>query len=285
MHSTFNLYKDAAKLVRDSGGVLFPTYYGAPIDQGGLDQATVDVVPAPDRGPFVVTSIQGLPFTQIVPGPPFRIDRVSIRAGGNELQYEPFLAQSFDRLQQDFGYTLPYPILIPPGGSCYIRNFVTGASGIEPESSEIVLSGFHTDARGARAIARNGQPWVIPFVHNHADTQRQDIQTERQMISDVVEMGYITTNYQSINFPAPPNLLLNARIRGVEIAQGNRAFNVAGALGFLQESGSTLLAKCQAGDAFTLRTVSTAAPIGDDEAFMCNLWTRRIYRQPNMQCN
>ena len=285
MQTTENLYKDAAKLIRDSGGVLFPSYYGAPIDQGGLDQATVDVVPSPDRGPFVVTSIQGLPFTQIQPGPPFRIDRVSIRAGGNELQYEPFLAQSFDFFQQDLGYTLPYPILIPPGGSCYIRNFVTGTNGIQPESSEIVLSGFHTDARGARAIARNGQPWVVPFVHNHADTQRQDIQTERQMISDVVEMGYITTNYQFRNFPGPPNLLLNARIRGVEIAQGNRAFNVSNGLGYLQQSGSTLLAKCQAGDSFTLRTVSTSPPISDEEAFMCNLWTRRIYRQPNMQCS
>lgn len=287
MQQTNNLYKDAAKLVRDSGGVLFPSFYGEPIDPASTDQATVDVVPSPDRGPFVVTGIFGLPYTQIFQtGAGFRIDRVSIRAGGNELQYEPFLANAFDRFATDFGYTLPYPVLIPPGGSCYIRNFVTGDSGVQPESPEIVLAGFHTDARGARAIARNGQPWVVPFVHNHGDSGRQDIQTERQLQANCVEFGYFPISYEdNSGFPSvAQNLLLNTRIRGVEIMNGNRSSSPIGAPAYLQSTGSTLLAKGQAGDSFTLRTVSNTLP-NPDAAYMANLWTRRIYRQPNLQCN
>jgi hypothetical protein len=287
MQQTSDLYKDTAKLVRDAGGVLFPSYYGAPVPPTANDQIAVDIVPSPDRGPFCITGIFGLPYTQInQTGVGFRIDRVSFRAGGNDLQYEPFLANSFDRVSEDFGYSLPYPILIPPGGSFYVRNFVTGTSGVQPESPEIVITGFHTDARGARTIARNGQPWVVPYVHNHADTGVQDIQTERQMVANVVEMGYFTSNYQDFSgFPATaPNLLLNARIRGVEIMQGNRAFSPAGVSGFLDSTGVDLLAKCAAGDSFTLRTVSNTLP-NLDAAFMGNLWTRRIYRQPNAQCN
>lgn len=287
MHATNNLFRDTAALVRSAGGVLFPSFYGAPLNQAAIDQVAVDIVPSPDRGPFVITGISGLPFadrpSQLGPG--FRIDRISIRAGGNDLQYEPFIANSFDRLSVDFGLTLPYPILIPPGGSCYIRNFVTGTTGVNVETPEIVLNGFHTDARGARAVARNGQPWVVPFVNNHADTGQQDIQTERQMISDVVEMGYFSVNYQLRPGPGlAPNLLLNARIRGVEIMQGNRQFAATGPGEYLATTGAQLLAKCQAGDAFTLRTVA-ATPLDPESAFMGNLFTRRIYRQPNIQCN
>jgi len=286
MHATNNLYRDTAALVRSAGGVLFPSFYGAPLNTAAVDQVAVDVVPSPDRGPFVVTGISGLPFTTITqPGPGFRIDRISIRAGGNDLQYEPFLANSFDRFSVDFGLTFPYPILIPPGGSCYIRNFVTGVTGETVDSPEIILNGFHTDARGARAVARNGQPWVVPFVNNHGDTGQQDIQTERQMISDVVEMGYFSVNYQSRPGPGlASNLLLNARIRGVEIMQGNRQFAQTGVGEYLGTTGAQLLAKCQAGDAFTLRTVANT-PLDPESAFMGNLFTRRIYRQPNLQCN
>jgi len=288
MQHTNDLYEDAARLVRDAGGVLFPSFYGAPVNFAAVqDQVAVDIVPSPDRGPFCVTGITGLPFTEIAQtGVGFRIDRISLRAGGNDLQYEPFLARSFDRISEDFGSTLPYPILIPPGGSLYLRNFVTGDTGIQPESPEIIISGFHTDARGARTIARNGQPWVVPYVHNHADTGAQDIQTERQMVANVVEMGYFSTCYQDFSlFPAAaPNLLLNARIRGVEICNGNRTFSPPGVQGFLETTGTNLLAKCAAGDAFTLRSVSNALP-NLDAAFMGNLWTRRIYRQPNSQCN
>jgi hypothetical protein len=267
-------YAHAAAMVRAGGGVIFPTFYGE--NYNVTDQAAFDIVPSPDRGPFIVTGITGLPFvtTNLA-----RTDRVQIRAGGNDLQFAPFLASAFTpgaQLPQGIDSCLNCPIVVPAGGSLFIRNNVEGAAGVAV-AGQITVSGFHTDARGQRIINRYGQPWVVPVVNDHAALAQTDIQFEVQMQAGVVEITHLVDGFQTTP------ILFSSRIRGVEIIQGATVLgDPAFAFNTPTSTGNELFAKASPGDGFTLRTVYAAAA---NNAYKANLWTRRIYRQPNQACN
>lgn len=265
-------YATAANIVRNAGGVLFPTFYGE--NFSATDQYTADIIPSPDRGTFIVTGITGLPFTTTNAA---RSDTIQIRAGGNDLQFAPFLASAFTpaaQLPQGVDSCLNCPIIVPAGGSLYLRNNVVGAAGVLV-NGQITVSGFHTDARGARAIARYGQPWVIPVVHD-ATVGNLDISTDRQFQAGCVELTHIVDAFQDIP------TLFSIRIRGVEVIQGATVLgDPAFSANTPTSTGNEYYAKIAAGDTVTLRTVYPAA--GD--VYKANIWTRRIYRQPNQQCN
>lgn len=269
-------YASAIDLVRRSGGVAFPTFYGEGYNV--TDQFAADIVPSPDRGPFIVTGISGLPFVTTTLT---RSDRIQIRAGGNDLQFAPFLASAFTpalQLPEGINSPLLHPILVPAGGSLFIRNFQEGAAAPVAVQGNLIISGFHTDARGAQAIARNGQPWVIPVVNDTNATGQTDIQLERQMDAGVVQISHLVDAFQTVP------LLFDVRIRGVQLSQGAVVFgDPAFAFNVPTATGNELYAKAAPGDTVTIRTVYPA-PAGAD-AYKANLWTRRIYRQPNLQCN
>ena len=273
--SNIGTYANAINLVRQAGGVAFPTFYGQTYNV--TDQAAFDVLPDPSRGPYVVTSISSLPFTTCNLT---RSDRLQLRAGGNDLQFAPFLASQFTpgtQLPQGIDSSLCHPILIPAGGSLYIRNFQEGAGAPVAVTGDLTVTGFHTDARGARAIARNGQPWIVPVVNDHNALGQTAIQLERQFISGCVEMSHLVDCFQTTP------ILFDVRIRGVQISQGANVFgDPAFAFNTPTSSGNELYAKIAAGDNTVIRTVYPAAA---GNAYKANIWTRRIYRQPNQQCN
>jgi hypothetical protein len=246
-------YAQAVNMVRAGGGVIFPSFYGE--NYAVTDQYAADIVPSPDRGTFICTGITGLPFvtTSLT-----RSDRVQLRAGGNDLQFAPFLASAFTpgaQLPQGIDSCLNCPIVVPAGGSLYIRNNVEGAAGVVV-NGQITISGFHTDARGQRIIQRYGQPWVIPVINDHATTGQTDIQQENQMQAGVVEITHLVDGFQTVP------LLFSCRIRGVEIIQGATVLgDPAFANNTPTSTGNELFAKAAPGDGFTLRTVYSAPVI------------------------
>jgi len=270
------LYARTIHAVRRAGGVAFPTNYGITF-LNATDQFTFDMVPTPDRGPFIVTGITGLPFTTTNLT---RSDAVQLRSSGNDLQFAPFLASAFTpgfQLPQGIDSCLVHPILVTPGASFFIRNFQVGSAAPVIVSGQVTVSGFHTDAIGADYVARSGQPWVVPIINDHNATGATDIQREVQMDPGVIEISHLVDGFQTIP------LLFSVRIRGVEISQGATTFgDPAFANNAPTSTGNELFCVAAPGDSFTLRTVYAPAP---NNAYKANLWTKRIYRQPNLNCN
>ena len=258
-----------------AGSAIFPTFYAQPF-AAPTDQLAVDIIPSPDRGPFVVTGIQGLPFftTNLT-----RSDRVSIRAGGNELQFAPFLASGLigNAQSRAMNSTLTAPILVPPGSSLFIRNTVEGAAGIVGNADAVLLQGFHTDRAGARVVAQYGQPWVIPVTHDHNATGLTDISTQRQFQEGVLELSSLAVGFMT----TPPDIF-SVRFRGVELSQAATTFAPVGQTDNPAAAGCGLYATASKADSIIVRSVYT--PVTAGQVYKANIWTRRIYQGGNTGC-
>jgi len=264
LHS--GLYNETVTAVRRAGAPILPCFYGqnfGPV----TDQLTLEIIPAVDRGPFCITSIDGLPFDQCTLT---RSDRVQLRVGGNDLSFAPFLASGLSNsaVARGVNQTLPCPILVAPGSSLFIRNTVEGAVGVAA-SGQVTVSGFHTSNVGAHTIARYGQPWVIPITHDHNTTGLTIMQTDRQFQNGVVEFVSLCPGFNTV-----PDVF-NVRFRGVEVVEGAQILINPADLNNPIAQGAAFYAAANENDNVVIKTIYTAPA---NQKYAANLWTRRVYQ-------
>jgi len=262
-------YLWAANAVRDHGSPILPAWYGEEFNAAPTDPFLFDFVPQVDRGPFIVTSIQGLPYNTATAAVQ---STVLIKSGARDICFAPINTISLQNpagAQMPLGSNLPQPIVVWPGSSLYLRNNSGGVAG----TSGPIIHGFHTDERGGRTIARLGELWAFPIHFDFTVSPTRSL--DQVMDPGTTEIIGLT---EDVNTAGATITSLQVSVRGVDLVFGNTRFGAVGAPSGWQSAGHPMLARVRGGDTVRFRAVQ---PAGANMLSM-TCFTRRTYREGSL---